>query len=98
MAKPDKRFLRGLSPTEKAVLVVSSKTATLEEVQATYGVKISAISRARKAQREGRDIGKNGRPGLLNQEDTEHFVRSVRALLDDDKDISYEVARHFVGF
>eukprot|EP01039_Chlorochromonas_danica_P008092 gene8092-8927_t len=86
--------LRGLSPIKKAVLVVSSKKVTLKEAQATYGIKISAISRGRIAQQEGRDIGKNGRPGLLNQEDTAQFVRSVRALLDDGEDISYEIARH----
>lgn len=81
--------LRELSDLEKAVLLSHAKAMTYMEAAAQYQVSKSAIGRGVKAMKEGRDIGKNGQPGLLNHDEITRYIQSVNAFLDTDTNLSF---------
>lgn len=68
---------RGLSRVERGVKLVEDGKATLREAATALGMDHMKIWRALHAKKEGRPIGKRGRPRLLNPLEEAQLVKAA---------------------
>jgi DNA-binding phage protein len=84
IAKIKKHFgtneLRGKSPLEKAVYLVSIKAGHLTHIAAACDISHQSLYRALKAKMQGRQLGNHGRPSLFTEEDESEFIDHLKSL------------------
>ena len=68
---------RGLSPVEKGLKLMEEEEVSLRQAAETVGITISMLQRAQRALAEGRDVGKHGRPRILNTKEERMLVEAV---------------------
>jgi len=71
--------VRDRTPLERAVVASEEVECKISDITSACKVSRSAFYRAKSAAKDGRKIGKPGRPGLLNPEEEEIVVEMIAA-------------------
>ena len=69
--------VRTLPPMEKAVAIVADTKVSLRATAEVCGVHRSSLFRASKASKEGRPLGKKGRPGVLTPDEEIEVIEMI---------------------
>ena len=69
--------VRGLCPLERAIVVREEVASPVEDFFKVSKVPVTSFYRAVKAKKEGRQVGQNGRPGILSQDEEIMVVEMI---------------------
>ena len=67
-----------IKPIEKAIALIENYEFSYGDAANTVGLHLSSVKRAMKAKKEGRRIGKTGRPNLLTEEQEQNLLNVIR--------------------
>jgi hypothetical protein len=87
---------RNLPPIDKAIKLREDEKLSYRTVVKSTDVTLPSLQRAEKARAEGRELGVNGRPNVLNKAAMECFIDLVNSFIDMREEINYDTAKQLV--
>jgi hypothetical protein len=81
---------------EKALKLIQEQNVSKKLVVKRVQITQQALDRAAVAKERNRDLGREGRPNKLNSTEMNNFVVKVNSHLEQNEEITYEVAELLV--
>jgi hypothetical protein len=87
---------RALNKHEKACICVNGFKLSHQDAATVSGLGKSAVGRAVRSKRQGRDVGKSGAVSKLVDAEKTVFIQKIEAAMADGQDVTYQAAEGIV--